>query len=79
MKILTGKLKTSIYEMFLTDSEKEKKLIEEDIEYIVKKNTIKIDNKPSKKRDKKTQKAKYTYNNKKKFLKKYIKKRIQGK
>ena len=67
MKILTGKLKTSMYEMFLTDSEKERKLIEEDIEYIVKKNTIKVENKAPKKRDKKTQKAKYTYNNKKSF------------
>ena len=77
MKILTGKLKTSIYEIFLTDSEKEKKLIEEDIEYIVKQNTIKIENKPSKKRGKKTHKAKYAYNNKKKFLKRNIKKITQ--
>jgi len=64
MNILAGKLKTSIYEMFLTDSEKERKLIEEDMDNIVKKNTIKVERKPSTSRNKKSHKQKYPYNNK---------------
>jgi len=65
MSVLAGKLKTSIYEMFLTDSAEERRLIEEDIFNIAKKNTIKVEKKPSASRNKNPLSGKYPYNNRK--------------
>jgi hypothetical protein len=65
VNVLAGKLKTSIYEMFLTDSEKERQLIEEDIFNIAKKNLIKVKSKPSSPREKRQNSGKYPYNNRK--------------
>jgi hypothetical protein len=65
VNILAGKLKTSIYEMFLTDSEKERQLIEEDIINLAKENLIKVKSKPSSPREKRQHSGKYPYNNRK--------------
>jgi hypothetical protein len=65
INVLAGKLKTSIYEMFLTDSEKERQLIEEDIYFLAKKCLIKVESKPSSPREKRQHSGKFRYNNRK--------------
>jgi len=67
VNILAGKLKSSLYEMFLADTEEEREKIEEQVYNLAKKNTIKIKNKPSSPRKKKTTPKRYPYNNRKNF------------
>jgi len=67
VNILAGKLKSSLYEMFLSDTKEERKLIKEEIQKIAKKNTIKVKEKPPNKHNKKTTPKKYPYNNRKNF------------
>ena len=67
INILAGKLKSSIYEMFLADTEEERILIEEEVYNLAKKNIIKVKNKPSKPRTKNPLANKYPYNNRKNF------------
>jgi hypothetical protein len=67
MNILAGKLKSSLYELFLVPSKEERKIIEEEIYSIAKKNTIKVKNKSSSPRNKNPLASKFPYNNRKNF------------
>ena len=67
VNVLAGKLKSSMYELFLTPSKEEQQLIISEIHRIAKKNLIKVKNKPSTPRNKNPLANKYPYNNRKNF------------
>jgi hypothetical protein len=67
INILSGKLKSSIYEMFLVETEEERRLIEEEVYNLAQKNMIKIKKKLSTPRNKNPLANKYPYNNRKNF------------
>jgi hypothetical protein len=67
INILAGKLKSSLYEVFLAPTEEEREQIEKEIYNIAKKNLIKIKNKPPSPRNKNLLANKYPYNNRKNF------------
>jgi hypothetical protein len=67
MNILAGKFKTSIYEMFLAETEEKRELIIEEVRNLAKKNTIKVKTKPPSPRKKNPLANKYPYNNRKNF------------
>ena len=67
MNILAGQLKTSLFEMFLAETNDEREEIQREVLIIAKKNIIKVEKKSPQPRKKKTRKLKYPYNNRKNF------------
>jgi hypothetical protein len=66
MNILAGKLKINLIKMVFTETQKERKKLEQEIKDIAMKNMIKTKKKPKTTR-KKTKTKKYPYNNRKNF------------
>ncbi|KZX15839.1 hypothetical protein MBFIL_05830 [Methanobrevibacter filiformis] len=67
MNILAGKLKSSLYEMFLSETKEERDMIREEVSIIAKENLVQIKKKPFIPINKNQLAGKYPYNNRKNF------------